>query len=85
MEHDFTRGAWWPDQTVDAVWCVEFSEHVQRQVRVCEERSDELKGRVDGISSLRGDTYVRSVAAAGFDTNSNVNKHLLPCDSLRSS
>mmetsp|Transcript_7880 Transcript_7880/g.16457 ORF Transcript_7880/g.16457 Transcript_7880/m.16457 type:complete len:380 (-) Transcript_7880:43-1182(-) len=31
VEHDFTRGAWWPDQTVDAVWCVEFSEHVQRQ------------------------------------------------------
>ena len=31
VEHDFSRGPWWPDQTVDAVWCVEFSEHVQRQ------------------------------------------------------
>ena len=31
VEHDFTRGPWWPDETVDAVWCVEFSEHVQRQ------------------------------------------------------
>ena len=37
-----------------------------------EERSDELKGRIDGVSSLRGDTFVRDVAAAGFDTNSNV-------------
>lgn len=31
VEHDFTRGPWWPDTTYDAVWCVEFSEHVQRQ------------------------------------------------------
>ena len=31
VEHDFTRGPWWPDETVDAVWCVEFAEHVQRQ------------------------------------------------------
>ena len=30
-EHDFTRGPWWPEDTVDAVWCVEFLEHVQRQ------------------------------------------------------
>ena len=28
--------------------------------------------RIDGVSSLRGDTFVRDVAAAGFDTNSNV-------------
>ena len=25
-EHDFSRGPWWPEQTVDAVWCVEFTE-----------------------------------------------------------
>lgn len=31
VEHNFTRGPWWPDKTVDAVWCVEFAEHVQRQ------------------------------------------------------
>lgn len=31
VEHDFSRGAWWPAETVDAVWCVEFTEHVQRQ------------------------------------------------------
>jgi len=30
VEHDFSRGPWWPTQTVDAVWCVEFLEHVGR-------------------------------------------------------
>ena len=28
VEHDFSRGPWWPKQTYDAVWCVEFLEHV---------------------------------------------------------
>lgn len=46
--------------------------HNLGQVRVCEEQSDELKGRVDDISSLRGDISVRNIAAAGFDTISNV-------------
>ena len=30
VEHDFSLGPWWPDRTVDAVWCVEFTEHVGR-------------------------------------------------------
>lgn len=30
VEHDFSRGPWWPSRTVDAVWCVEFTEHVGR-------------------------------------------------------
>ena len=30
VEHDFTRGAYWPDETYDACWCVEFLEHVSR-------------------------------------------------------
>ena len=30
VEHDFSRGPWWPSKTVDAVWCVEFTEHVGR-------------------------------------------------------
>lgn len=30
IEHDFSRGPWWPSTTVDAVWCVEFLEHVGR-------------------------------------------------------
>jgi hypothetical protein len=30
IEHDFSRGPWWPDRTVDAVWAVEFTEHVGR-------------------------------------------------------
>jgi len=30
IEHDFSRGPWWPARTVDAVWCVEFLEHVGR-------------------------------------------------------
>jgi hypothetical protein len=29
VEHDFSRGPWWPTRTVDAVWCVEFLEHVR--------------------------------------------------------
>jgi hypothetical protein len=24
VEHDFSRGPWWPDRTVDAAWAVEF-------------------------------------------------------------
>ena len=28
VEHDFSRGPWWPAETVDVVWCVEFLEHV---------------------------------------------------------
>jgi len=28
VEHDFSRGPWWPSKTFDAVWCVEFLEHV---------------------------------------------------------
>jgi SAM-dependent methyltransferase len=30
VEHDFTRGPWWPDRTYDAAWSVEFLEHVGR-------------------------------------------------------
>ena len=30
VEHDFSRGPWWPPKTYDAVWCVEFLEHVGR-------------------------------------------------------
>lgn len=30
VEHDFTRGPWWPNETYDAVWSVEFFEHVGR-------------------------------------------------------
>ena len=40
-------------------------------VRVCEERSDELRERVYGVSSLCADTSVRNVVAAGFDTITN--------------
>jgi SAM-dependent methyltransferase len=28
VEHDFALGPWWPNQTYDAVWTVEFMEHV---------------------------------------------------------
>lgn len=31
VEHDFTRGQWWPNRTYDAAWAVEFLEHVGRQ------------------------------------------------------
>ena len=30
VEHDFTRGQWWPDETYDLAWGVEFLEHVGR-------------------------------------------------------
>jgi Methyltransferase domain len=29
VEHDFSRGPYWPAKTYDAVWCVEFLEHVR--------------------------------------------------------
>lgn len=31
VEHDFSLGPWWPSTTYDAVWSVEFVEHVGRQ------------------------------------------------------
>lgn len=31
VEHDFSRGPWWPRDTFDAVWAVEFLEHVNVQ------------------------------------------------------
>ena len=31
VEHDFSRGPWWPAETFDAAWSVEFVEHVGRQ------------------------------------------------------
>jgi Methyltransferase domain len=30
VEHDFSRGPYWPEETYDAVWSVEFLEHVGR-------------------------------------------------------
>jgi hypothetical protein len=30
VEHDFSRGPWFPERTYDAVWAVEFLEHVGR-------------------------------------------------------
>mmetsp|Transcript_1007 Transcript_1007/g.1550 ORF Transcript_1007/g.1550 Transcript_1007/m.1550 type:complete len:389 (-) Transcript_1007:53-1219(-) len=33
VEHDFSRGAWWPEKTYDAVWCVEFIEHIGRNLQ----------------------------------------------------
>jgi hypothetical protein len=30
VEHEFSQGPWWPTKTYDAVWCVEFLEHVGR-------------------------------------------------------
>ena len=31
IEHDFSRGTWWPEQTFDVAWSTEFLEHVGRQ------------------------------------------------------
>lgn len=31
VEHDFSRGPWWPEKTYDAAWAVEFLEHVNLQ------------------------------------------------------
>ena len=31
MEHDFSRGPWWPEKTHDVTWSVEFLEHVNLQ------------------------------------------------------
>jgi hypothetical protein len=31
VEHDYSRGPWWPRTTYDAAWSVEFLEHVSRQ------------------------------------------------------
>ena len=31
VEHDYARGPWWPNQTYDVAWSVEFLEHVSRQ------------------------------------------------------
>ena len=34
VEHDFTLGPWWPEETVDAVWSVELLEHISRNFAV---------------------------------------------------
>jgi len=31
IEHDYSRGPWWPEKTYDVAWSVEFLEHVSRQ------------------------------------------------------
>ena len=31
IEHDFSHGTWWPEQTFDVAWSTEFLEHVGRQ------------------------------------------------------
>jgi len=31
VEHDFSRGPWWPEKTYDVAWSVEFLEHVNLQ------------------------------------------------------
>jgi SAM-dependent methyltransferase len=31
VEHDFSRGPWWPEKTYDALWSVEVLEHISRQ------------------------------------------------------
>lgn len=31
VQHDFTRGPWWPEETFDVAWSTEFLEHVGRQ------------------------------------------------------
>ena len=31
VEHDFSRGPWWPEKTYDVAWSVEFLEHVSLQ------------------------------------------------------
>ena len=36
VEHDFSRGPWWPDFTVDAAWAVEFTgEERSSTIYVC--------------------------------------------------
>jgi Methyltransferase domain len=38
IEHDFSRGPWWPGRTFDAVWCIEFLEHDEKQnisINIC--------------------------------------------------
>jgi len=34
VEHDFSLGPWWPKQTVDVAWSVEFTEHVGRNFQM---------------------------------------------------
>ena len=34
VEHDFSLGPWWPKQTVDVAWSVEFTEHVGRNYQM---------------------------------------------------
>ena len=31
IQHDYTLGQWWPQQSYDLVWCVEFLEHIEEK------------------------------------------------------
>jgi 2-polyprenyl-3-methyl-5-hydroxy-6-metoxy-1,4-benzoquinol methylase len=49
VEHDFSRGPWWPEKTYDAVWCVEFLEHVSKAISFCPCCAH--RGRVGGFTN----------------------------------
>ena len=49
----------------------DFEDDSDKEVRVCEERSDELSRRFYGILKSKADTFVRNVAAANSAANSN--------------
>ena len=65
VEHDFSRGPWWPKMTYDAAWCVEFLEHVSH-------RSTRLAFPLDSPAS--------SLLTRSFDTQvgRNFHKNYLP-------
>eukprot|EP01062_Namystynia_karyoxenos_P065902 TRINITY_DN59956_c0_g1_i1.p1 TRINITY_DN59956_c0_g1~~TRINITY_DN59956_c0_g1_i1.p1 ORF type:complete len:448 (+),score=77.13 TRINITY_DN59956_c0_g1_i1:63-1346(+) len=31
VQHDYSRGPWWPQEVYDVAWCVEFIEHVEEE------------------------------------------------------
>ena len=54
VKHDFSRGAWWPRETFDAVWCVEFVEHVGRQYVRSRRASNPLRAQQPAEEAARG-------------------------------
>jgi hypothetical protein len=62
VEHDFSRGPWWPEETFDAVWSVEFLEHVNVQFQY------------NYISTFRKAAIVLVTSSRWGKCNSNNNK-----------
>ena len=86
VEHDFSRGPWWPEKTYDAVWAIEFLEHVSLHHQFNYVTSFRKAALLFVSSSRHGgwhhtevhddDWWVRKFEAYGFRYNEKLTKEI---------